>query len=69
MTAFVGALVAFRYLTVLPLPRSRVAGDVGRAAGWFPVVGLALGAAWLGCEGSGQGGDGLIVRDEPIDYR
>jgi adenosylcobinamide-GDP ribazoletransferase len=39
-----GALVAFRYLTVLPLPRSRVAGDLGRAAGWFPVVGLVLGA-------------------------
>jgi adenosylcobinamide-GDP ribazoletransferase len=39
-----GALVALRYLTVLPLPRSRVAGDLGGAAGWFPVVGLALGA-------------------------
>ena len=45
MTAFGGALVAFRYLTVLPLPQSRVAGDIGRAAGWFPVVGLALGAS------------------------
>jgi adenosylcobinamide-GDP ribazoletransferase len=43
MTALGGALVAFRYLTVLPLPQSRAAGDVGRAAGWFPVVGLALG--------------------------
>ena len=39
-----GALVALRYLTILPLPQSRVAGDIGRAAGWFPVVGLALGA-------------------------
>jgi adenosylcobinamide-GDP ribazoletransferase len=38
-----GALVAFRYLTILPLPRSRLAGDLGRAAGWLPVVGLALG--------------------------
>jgi adenosylcobinamide-GDP ribazoletransferase len=39
-----GAAVAFRYLTVLPLPRPRIAGDLGRAAGWFPVVGLVLGA-------------------------
>jgi adenosylcobinamide-GDP ribazoletransferase len=38
------ALVAFRYLTVLPLPRRRAPGDLGRAAGWLPVVGLALGA-------------------------
>jgi adenosylcobinamide-GDP ribazoletransferase len=38
------ALVAFRYLTILPLPRRRAPGDLGRAAGWFPVVGLALGA-------------------------
>jgi len=43
MSALGGALVAFRYLTVLPLPRSRTPGDLGRAAGWFPVVGLALG--------------------------
>ena len=38
-----GALVAFRYLTTFPLPRSRAAGDLGRAAGWFPVVGLVVG--------------------------
>jgi adenosylcobinamide-GDP ribazoletransferase len=43
MSVFGGALVAFRYLTTLPLPRSRAAGDLGRAAGWFPVVGLVLG--------------------------
>ena len=43
MSVLGGALVAFRYLTILPLPRSRVAGDLGRAAGWFPVVGLVLG--------------------------
>ena len=43
MSVLRGALVAFRYLTVLPLPRSRVVGDLGRAAGWFPVVGLGLG--------------------------
>jgi adenosylcobinamide-GDP ribazoletransferase len=40
---FGGALVAFRYLTTFPLPRSRTAGDLGRAASWFPVVGLVLG--------------------------
>jgi adenosylcobinamide-GDP ribazoletransferase len=44
VTTLGGALAAFRYLTVFPLPRSRVAGDLGSAAGWFPVVGLALGA-------------------------
>jgi adenosylcobinamide-GDP ribazoletransferase len=44
MSVLDGAVVALRYLTVLPLPRSRVAGDLGRAAGWFPVVGLGLGA-------------------------
>src|SRR5262249_17813095 len=43
VTVLDDAVVAFRYLTVLPLPRSRGPGDFGRAAGWFPVVGLALG--------------------------
>ena len=43
MSVLGGALVAFRYLTTLPLPRSRTPGDLGRAAGWFPVVGLVLG--------------------------
>lgn len=38
-----GLLVACRYLTVLPLPRSGEAGDLGRAAAWFPVVGVVLG--------------------------
>lgn len=39
-------LLAARYLTVVPLPGSAHAGlaEIGRAAGWFPVVGLALGA-------------------------
>jgi adenosylcobinamide-GDP ribazoletransferase len=36
-------LVACRYLTALPLPAGPEAGDLGRAAGWFPVVGLVLG--------------------------
>jgi adenosylcobinamide-GDP ribazoletransferase len=44
MTVLDGALVACRYLTVLPLPRSRAPGDLGRAAAWFPAVGLVLGA-------------------------
>lgn len=43
LSIFGGAPVAFRYLTTLPLPRSRAPGDLGRAAGWFPVVGLVLG--------------------------
>lgn len=43
-----GLLVACRYLTQLPLPRSAVAGDLGRAAGWFPVVGLMLGLLLAG---------------------
>jgi len=43
-----GLLVACRYLTRLPLPRSAVAGDLGRAAGWFPVVGLILGLLLAG---------------------
>jgi len=38
-------LAACRYLTVLPLPRSAVSGDLGRAAGWFPIVGVILGGA------------------------
>lgn len=38
-------IVACRYLTVLPLPLEAVPGDLGRAAGWFPVVGLLLGLA------------------------
>lgn len=36
-------LVAARYLTVLPLPATAEPGDLGRAAGWFPVVGLLVG--------------------------
>jgi adenosylcobinamide-GDP ribazoletransferase len=41
-----GLLVAVRYLTILPVPgRARGGPEVlGRAAAWFPVVGLALGA-------------------------
>jgi len=39
------ALLALRYLTILPMSRRCHAGleDLGRAAPWFPVVGAALG--------------------------
>jgi adenosylcobinamide-GDP ribazoletransferase len=41
-----GLLAAARYLTIVPLPGARGGEPVpGRAAAWFPVVGLALGAA------------------------
>ncbi len=42
-----GLVAAARYLTIVPFP-ARVpadAGALGRSAGWFPVVGLALGGA------------------------
>jgi adenosylcobinamide-GDP ribazoletransferase len=39
-----GLLVAARYLTIVPLPgRDSGLDALGRAAPWFPVVGLALG--------------------------
>jgi adenosylcobinamide-GDP ribazoletransferase len=38
-----GFVVACRYLTVLPLPRSGGAGSLGDAAGWFPAVGAVIG--------------------------
>ena len=43
-----GLVLAFRYLTLVPLPGAHAGpGALGRAAGWFPVVGLALGAFLL----------------------
>jgi adenosylcobinamide-GDP ribazoletransferase len=39
-----GLLVACRYLTAVPAPPAAGPEDLGRAAGWFPVVGLLLGA-------------------------
>jgi len=38
-----GLLTACRYLTAVPLPRAAAPGDLGPAAGWFPVVGFVLG--------------------------
>jgi adenosylcobinamide-GDP ribazoletransferase len=44
--------LAVRYLTILPLPGHRHAGvgDLGRAAAWFPVVGLGIGAILFALE-------------------
>jgi adenosylcobinamide-GDP ribazoletransferase len=39
-----GLLMACRYLTVFPLPRDAGTGDLGRAAGWLPAVGLLVAA-------------------------
>jgi adenosylcobinamide-GDP ribazoletransferase len=40
-----GFLLAWRYLTIVPLPGGRAprSGDPGRAAAWFPLVGLVIG--------------------------
>src|SRR5262245_26660415 len=43
-----GRLAAGRFLTCLPLPAGSDAGDLGRAAGWFPVVGAVLGVLLAG---------------------
>ena len=39
-------IVALRFLTIVPVPVRAAAapGALGRAAGWFPIVGLVLGA-------------------------
>jgi adenosylcobinamide-GDP ribazoletransferase len=44
--------LAVRYLTILPLPGRRHdgVGDLGRAAAWFPVVGLGIGAILVALE-------------------
>src|SRR5712691_5303895 len=46
-----GLVLAIRYLTILPVP-SRDATDrgLGRAAAWFPVVGLGLGLLLVGVD-------------------
>ena len=47
-----GLILAVRYLTIVPLP-GRAAHNVdalGRAAGWFPIVGLGLGLVLVGVE-------------------
>jgi adenosylcobinamide-GDP ribazoletransferase len=44
-----GLFTAARYLTILPVPGGPGAG-LGRAAAWFPVVGLGLGAALVAAD-------------------
>jgi adenosylcobinamide-GDP ribazoletransferase len=49
----VGGLgTAVRYLTIIPVPGGGTAraDDLGRAAGWFPVVGLGLGVVLVGLD-------------------
>ena len=47
-----GLVLAARYLTIVPLPGRPTHGvdALGRAAGWFPVVGLGLGLVLVGVE-------------------
>jgi adenosylcobinamide-GDP ribazoletransferase len=47
-----GLVVAARYLTIVPLPGKAPegAGAIGRAAVWFPVIGLGMGAVLVGVE-------------------
>src|SRR5437867_1561091 len=47
-----GLVLAVRYLTIVPLPGRAAHGvdALGRAAGWFPVVGLGLGLVLVGVE-------------------
>jgi len=47
-----GLLVAARYLTIVPLPGVIPGGadSLGRAAVWFPVIGLGIGAVLVGAE-------------------
>ncbi len=46
-------LAAFQFLTILPLPqRWQPSGvDLGRAVGWFPLVGLVIGAGMAAIDG------------------
>jgi adenosylcobinamide-GDP ribazoletransferase len=43
-----GLFTACRYLTAVPVPLAGEAGDLGRAAAWFPIVGVGLGALLAG---------------------
>jgi adenosylcobinamide-GDP ribazoletransferase len=45
-------ILALRFLTVVPVPGAHTSGAdaLGRAAWWFPLVGLVLGAALVGVE-------------------
>ena len=59
-----GLLVAARYLTIVPVPGPVAPGSaaLGRAAGWFVVVGAALGAVLVGIDfGLSRFFPGLLV--------
>ena len=43
-----GLLAAFQFLTILPVKRSFTAAQIGRAAPYFPVVGLGIGLVLSG---------------------
>jgi adenosylcobinamide-GDP ribazoletransferase len=50
-----GLLTAVSFLSVLPVPyRELRPGDLGRAAVWFPAVGLVIGAALAGVDWAGR---------------
>ena len=46
MTPLQGLVTAVRFLTIVPVPgrAAREIGALGRSAGWFPLVGLGIGA-------------------------
>ena len=46
-------LIAFQFLTIIPLPITLRCekGDLGRSTGWFPLVGLTIGALLAGTYG------------------
>lgn len=52
MRGVTGLVVAARYLTILPVPGSvRTSHDaLGRAAAWFPVIGLGIGVVLAGVD-------------------
>jgi adenosylcobinamide-GDP ribazoletransferase len=58
MRAVARALLAVRYLTIVPLLRGPHANleELGRAAAWFPVIGAALGVVLAGVDVLGTRG-------------
>lgn len=57
-----GLLTAVSFLSVLPVPyRELRPGDLGRAAAWFPAVGLVIGAALAGVDWAGRALWGPLV--------
>jgi len=52
----ISLLAAFQFLTTFPalIRRAFSAGELGRAVGYFPIVGLALGGVLFGLGSSQQ---------------